>query len=231
MANKNYKEVAVEILKSMKTQDNGDIVDRLISKIEELSDEKIDSIVNEIGATEENIRNYLQKRIHRELHHEATSHKPINQMFTYGITGSTIHLHLPSNLNSISLSGLSAKMDQINLYLLDALKKIQELQQTQEFEGIKEIYMISPILLKRELVFLEELGFSTTIYSKKELQDEEFVRKNPESQLATSIFGNAKNVGRAKIGLDVINSKEWQDKAEQLSKDLQKKLDRFSQDR
>lgn len=231
MATKNYLELTIKVLNSMRTPENENIINQLLDKVKELPPEKIDSIVNEIGATEENIRNYWQKRIHRELHHEATSRKPINQMFTYGITGSTIHLHLPSNLNSISLSGLSAKMDQINLYLLDALKKIQELQQTQEFEGIKEIYMISPILLKRELVFLEELGFSTTIYSKKELQDEEFVRKNPESQLATSIFGNAKNVGRAKIGLDVINSKEWQDKAEQLSKDLQKKLDRFSQDR
>ena len=60
--------------------------------------------------------------------------------------------------------------------------------------------------------FLEDLDFETHSYRKKELQSEEFVAEHPEAQLAIHVFGRNSNVGTAKIGLDVINSQEWQDK-------------------
>ena len=82
--------------------------------------------------------------------------------------------------------------------------------------------MISPILLEREIKFLEELDFETHSYKKKELQNPEFVAGHPEAQLAVHIFGTQSNVGTAKIGLDIVNSQEWQAKREKKLKNLLK---------
>ena len=80
--------------------------------------------------------------------------------------------------------------------------------------------MISPAVIKREIKFLEELDFTTHSYSKKQLNDDEFVQENPEAGLAVQIFGKGKNVGTASIGFDVINSKEWQEKKKEVIENL-----------
>ena len=38
-----------------------------------------------------------------------------------------------------------------------------------KFEGKNSIYMISPILVGREMKFLEELDFNTQLYSKQRI--------------------------------------------------------------
>ena len=75
----------------------------------------------------------------------------------------------------------------------------------------------------REIKFLEELDFTTHSYSKKQLSDEKFVQETPEAQLATHIFGHDKNVGTALIRFEQINSKQWQEKKNEIVADLREK--------
>ena len=72
--------------------------------------------------------------------------------------------------------------------------------------------------------FLEGLDFKTQSYSKKQLEDEKFVRENPEAELAVHIFGKGKNIGTASIDFDTINTTEWQEKRDTAMKELREKL-------
>lgn len=204
-----------KILMSLRTSNNDNIVNNLLGKIDLLTDEKITSMVNQIGDSEESIRNYLQTKLEKQQEHHHEKHTPINEMFTYGISERSIHLHMPIDLHQmISEKGISKTIDTVNLQLLDAIERIRKLQNEgyYKFKEKDSIYMISPILVGREIKFLNGLDFKTQTYKKKELQDDRFVSEHPEAQLATHIFGKESNVGTAIIGLDVINSDEWQKK-------------------
>lgn len=204
-----------KIIMSMRTSENENIVNNLLGKVDLLTDEKIESMVKQIGDNEECIRNYIQEKFEKNQEHRHEEHTPINEMFTYGTTDKSIHLHMPIDLHQMmSEKGISRTLDIVNLHLLDAIERIRNLQNDgyYKFKGKDCIYMISPILIGKETKFLEVFNFKTQIYTKKELQDENFVSEHPEAQLATSIFGNSRRVGTAIIGLDVVNSKEWQEK-------------------
>ena len=202
------------ILFSMRTAQNEEIINNLLGKIDLLSEEKLHNTLGQVGDNEESIRNYLQEKIN-SMQGQQETHTKINRMFSYGISGNTIHLHMPVDLHEMfAKMGISRIMSMVNLYLLDAIDRIRMMQAEGFYKFLDKdtIYMISPVLLKRELEFLNSLDFRTQIYKKKELQDERFVAEHPEAQLAIRIFGNNKDVGMAMIGLDMINSKEWQEK-------------------
>lgn len=214
------------ILMSMRTANNESRVNSLLGKIDLLTDEKIESMIDQIGDNEEIIRNYLQTKLEEKQEYTSEEHIAINEMFKYGITGKSIHLHMPVDLHQMmSERGISKTIDLVNLQLLDAIEKIRKLQNDgyYKFKDKDSIYMISPILSSREIKFLNKLDFKTQMYKKKELQDDEFVNKNKEAQLATHIFGKEKNVGTATIKLDVINTDEWQEKRRTQVKEFEEK--------
>ena len=214
------------ILMSMRTSDNEIIINNLLGKINLLTNETITSMVNQIGDNEESIKKYLQTKLEEKQEHNHEEHTPINEMFTDGIAGRSIHLHMPIDLHQMmSEKGISKTIDIVNLQLLDAIERIRKLQNEgySKFIGKDSIYMISPILVGREIKFLKGLDFKTQTYKKRELQDEKFVSKHPEAQLATHIFGKEKNVGTAIIGLDIINSNEWQEKRKAQVKAFEEK--------
>lgn len=203
------------LLMSMRTSENENTVNKLLGKIDLLPDEKIETMVSQIGNNEESIKIYLQNKLDEKQDHTQEEHTPINAMFTYGIAGGSIHLHMPVDLHQMmSEKGISRTVDTVNSYLLDAIERIRKLQNEgyHKFKDKDTIYMISPILVGREIKFLNGLDFETQTYKKKDLQNPEFVLQHPEAQLATHIFGNERNVGTAKIGMDIINSSEWQEK-------------------
>lgn len=202
------------ILFSMRTTENEEIINNLLGKIDLLGEEKLQDILGKIGDNEENIRNYLQEKIN-SLQGKYETHTKINRMFSYGISGNTIHLHMPVDLHKMfEKIGIPKTINTFNLYLLDAIDRIRIMRAEGFYKFIDKdnIYMIAPILRKRELKFLNELEFKTQMLKKKDLQDEQFVSEHSDAQLATKIFGNNKDVGTAIIGLNVINSKEWQEK-------------------
>jgi len=203
------------ILISMRNPNNENQVNNLLGKIDLLPEETLQTMIAQIGDNEESIKKYLEEKLKERNNNEHEEHTPINDMFTYGISGSCIHLHMPVDLHEMmSKNGIKKTIDTVNLYLLDAIEGIRKLQNDgfYKFNGKDSIYMISPILLGREIKFLEELDFETHSYRKKELQSEEFVAEHPEAQLAVHIFGKNSNVGTARIGLDVIKTQAWQSK-------------------
>lgn len=183
-------------------------------------------MILQIGNDEASIRKYLEEKLMERHTNRHEAHTPINKMFEYGISGSSIHLHMPVDLRTMmAKGGITKTVDMVNLYLLDAIEKIRKLQNDgfYKFIGIDSVYMISPILVKREMNFLKDLDFETHLYKKKELQSEDFVRENPEAQLAVHIFGKDSNVGTAQISLKVINSEKWQSKRKQKVKEFENK--------
>lgn len=203
---------------SMRTNENETQVNNLLGKIDCLPIEKLQSMIAQIGDDEENIRKYLEEKLIQTRNNRQEKHIPINNMFEYGIAGSCIHLHMPVDLHKImSKKGIRKTVDTVNLYLLDAIERIRKLQNDgfYKFNGKDCIYMISPILIGREMRFLEELDFETHSYKKKELQNEDFVTEHPEAQRAVHMFGRDSNVGTAKISFDIVNSEQWQVKRKQ----------------
>lgn len=221
------------ILMSMRTSENENQVNNLLGKIDLLPEEKLQTMIAQIGDNEESIRKYLEGKLDERNNNGHEEHTPINNMFTYGISGSCVHLHMPVDLHEMmSKKGIKKTVDTVNLYLLDAIERIRKLQNDgfYKFNGKDSIYMISPILVGREMKFLEELDFETHSYRKKELQSEEFVAEHPEAQRAVHIFGRDSNVGTAKIGLDVINSQEWQIKRDKKVKAFEKQGIKLNED-
>ena len=221
----NKKEIK-GILISMRAPENESIVNNLLSKIDLIPEDKLLEMAKEVGDNEESIRKYFQDKIADRLVDRHEKHTPINKMFTYGVTGKCVHLHMPVDLHAMmSEIGLKKTFDTVNLQLLDAIERVRGLQKDgfYKFKDIDSIYMISPILVGREMKFLEGLDFETQTYRKKELQDAEFIGSHPEAALATHIFGNDKNVGTARISLDKINSEEWQAKRKQKVKEFAEK--------
>lgn len=223
------REDILKILVSLTNDENRKIVAELMYKVNNLSDEQIKAILNSVGNSRSRVTAFIKDNISKQLEKEKEKNnqqRPINKMFTYGISGKTIHLHMPVKLmDEMKTKGITGTVALVNLYLLDALDKLKELKNSgnREFKDKNQIYMISPILIDRELKFLDELDFATKLYSKKDLQSNIFLLENKEAQLAVTIFGNQKNVGTASISFDTLNNERWAQKKEKKVKELESK--------
>ena len=214
------------ILMSMRTRENDAMINKILGKIDMMDDILLQNAVEQVGGTKEAVREFCEKKVLRKRHNKTEKHKTINDMFFYGMSENNIHLHLPVDLHQmISQKGISRTIDIVNLYLLDAMDRLKALKDEgyYKFQGKTGIYMISPLLAGRERKFLEDLDFSTRIYKKKELNNEEFLKENIEAKLATDVFGKGKQVGVASIKFDTISSKEWQEKKRQAVKNFESK--------
>ena len=117
------------ILMSIRTSENDDIINKLLGKIDMIDDIALQSAVKQVGGTEEAVRSFLEKKITERQNNDTQKHISINEMFSYGISGETIHLHLPIDLKPIiSQKGLSGAIDTVNLYMLDAIDRIKSLK-------------------------------------------------------------------------------------------------------
>ena len=208
----------------MRTSQNETAVNKLLGKIDLMEERQIKEMLNQLGNSEEAVRRELDKRIVKMLRNDEKY--PINEMFTYGISGGCIHLHLPGNLEPmINRIGPRKTMDTVNLWLLDALGRIAKMREQgyYRFEECQSIYMISPILRRLELIFLEELGFDTQIYTKEQLKDSKFLEEHPEAGLANTVFGADRKIGTASIGINKITTPEWEAKKQEVIRRLNQK--------
>ncbi len=220
------KQEIKNILMSMRTQENDTLINNLLGKIDIIDEKSLQTALEKVGNNEEGVRKFFESKLSERHHNQSEEKYPINDMFTYGISGDCIHLHLPDDLHQmISEIGISATIDTVNLQLLDAIDKIRQLRDNEfyRFQRKDSIYMISPILIGREMKFLDSIDFHTHSYRKKDLSNDKFIEEHPEAKLATHIFGKDKNVGAASISFKTISSKEWQDKKRQKVQELAQK--------
>lgn len=220
------KQEIKNILMSMRIQENESIINNLLGKIDLMDEKSFQTALDKVGNNEEGVRKFFESKLSEKHHNQSEEKYPINDMFTYGISGNCIHLHLPGDLHQmISERGISGTIDNVNLQLLDAIDKIKQLRNDgfYRFKEKDSIYMISPILIGREMKFLDSMDFQTQSYRKKDLSDNKFIEEHPEARLATHIFGKNKNVGTATISFETLSSKEWQDKKKQKIQEFAKK--------
>ena len=218
------KKQVKSILMSMRTPENEAKVNYLLGQIDMMEESEIQQRLETIGNTEESVREFLTNKLSENA--QDNQKFPINDMFTYGVSNNCIHLHLPADLHeSLMKDGPSKTMARVNLYLLDAIDRINKLKDEgfYKFQNKNNIYMISPALIRPEIKFLKGLDFTTQTYKKSELADDSFVAHNPEAMLAVYLFGKDSNVGTASIDFDIINSPKWQAKKKQVIEELKSK--------
>lgn len=220
------KQEIKNILMSMRTQENDTLINNLLGKIDMMDEKSFQTALEKVGNNEEGVRKFFESKLSERHHNQSEEKFPINDMFTYGISGNCIHLHLPGDLHQmLAKKGLSGTINTVNLQLLDAIDKIKQLRDNgfYRFQGKDSIYMISPILIEREMKFLDSMDFQTQLYRKKDLNDDKFIEEHTEARLATQIFGKDKNVGTASIKFETISSKEWQEKKREKIQEFAKK--------
>ena len=220
------KQEIKNILMSMRTQENDTLINNLLGKIDMMDEKSFQTALEKVGNNEEGVRKFFESKLSERHHNQSEEKFPINDMFTYGISGNCIHLHLPGDLHQmLAKKGLSGTINTVNLQLLDAIDKIKQLRDNgfYRFQGKDSIYMISPILIGREMKFLDSIDFQTQSYRKKNLNDDKFIEEHTEARLATQIFGKDKNVGTASIKFETISSKEWQEKKREKIQEFAKK--------
>ena len=220
------KQEIKNILMSMRTQENDTLINNLLGKIDMMDEKSFQTALEKVGNNEEGVRKFFESKLSERHHNQSEEKFPINDMFTYGISGNCIHLHLPGDLHQmLAKKGLSGTINTVNLQLLDAIDKIKQLRVNgfYRFQGKDSIYMISPILIGREMKFLDSMDFQTQLYRKKDLNDDKFIEEHTEARLATQIFGKDKNVGTASIKFETISSKEWQEKKREKIQEFAKK--------
>ena len=220
------KQEIKNILMSMRTQENDTLINNLLGKIDMMDEKSFQTALEKVGNNEEGVREFFESKLSERHHNQSEEKFPINDMFTYGISGNCIHLHLPGDLHQmLAKKGLSGTINTVNLQLLDAIDKIKQLRDNgfYRFQGKDSIYMISPILIGREMKFLDSMDFQTQLYRKKDLNDDKFIEEHTEARLATQIFGKDKNVGTASIKFETISSKEWQEKKREKIQEFAKK--------
>ena len=151
----NKKEVK-NILISMRTPENEIAVNHLLGQLDMKSNTEIVQITERLGNSEQNIRKTLSKKIEEISQNRNEEKHTINDMFTYGISGNCIHLHLPTDLHELmARNGISKTIALVNLQLLDAIDKIKEMRDGgfYRFKDKDSIYDISSSNKKRNEIF------------------------------------------------------------------------------
>ena len=217
--------VIEKILSELRNDINGVAIDHLTSRIKGMSQEELDMNVQKFGGTEESIKAVLKEKLEqlaRREHRGHEPHKPINKLFAYGISESTVHLHMPVQLMQIKGKGISGKVNTTNRYLIDAMERIVKLKDSGDprFKNVESFYMISPILLGKELDVLSELDFETEYYDYRKPNT---IENKEEAGFGKRLFPDVNGVGRAKISIEKIKSKEWQDKKDSFVEQLEAK--------
>ena len=219
------KKIIDKILSDLRNETNGSAIDMLASRINGMSQEEIDLTVQKLGGSEEAVKKVLEEKINQMARRERMGHephKPINKLFSYGVSESTVHLHLPVMLQNIRGKGISGKINTTNRYLIDALDRIVKMKDSGDprFRNVDSIYMISPILMGRELEVLKGLDFETESF---DYRHPETITSREEAGFGKRLFPGAKSVGRAKISIERLKQRDWQDKRKDFVEKLEEK--------
>lgn len=160
------KEEVKNILISIRTPENEKLVNYLLGEIDIMDEASIEQATAKLGNNKESIKDFFTKKIAERQLNQNEEKYPINDMFTYGIAGDCIHLHLPTDLHeSIAKNGISKTIDLVNLHLLDAIDKIKVLKDENfyRFKGKDSIYDISSSNKKRNKIFRRIRFYNTFI--------------------------------------------------------------------
>ena len=155
-----------ELLINLKTFDNENAVNYLLDKLDQVSSEELNELFEQKNISENNIKEFLQSLIEKNLTQEETTENfiGVNDWFCYGRTGDTIHMHLiPKDLRGVKKE--LGDEGFYNLYkeqLKDFLSKMQAL--FLEDPSINSLFAVSPIFYNPNITQVhEDLGFNKVV--------------------------------------------------------------------
>lgn len=198
------KENIKRILMNMKTSDNESPINHILKSIEKISEEDLKITLKELNITEKNIEQFLRNKIEKQTEQEKSSAEftPVNQMFSYGRTGNTLHMHLiPKDLRPLKKElGDEVFYDFYKEQLEDFLSKLQGI--FLEDITIQTLFAVSPIFFNQNITAVHEaLGFDkvTEIDLKNENDDMSREQKENFINMFNKDGGNTRNVYYTKM--------------------------------
>ena len=208
------KENIKKLLIDMKTSDNESVINHILKSIEKISEEDLILTLDKYNVIEQNIEQFLRNRIEKQIEKEKTHTEftPVNQMFSYGRTGNTLHMHLiPKDLR-----GLKNELGDEAFYaffkdqLEDFLSKLQSI--FLEDATIQTLFAVSPIFFNPNITAIHEsLGFDkvTEIDLNNEADDMSREQKETFINMFNPYGGNKRNVYYTKMTREKLLSSKY----------------------
>ena len=156
------KEYVIKVLIGLRKENNKKEIDKLINKIDNMSYEELNILLEQKNIFEDNIEEYLEKLIEKTIVPEENSEKfiSVNDWFCYGRTGDTIHVHITPP----DLRGVKKELGDEGFYkyfkdqLEDFLSRMQEV--FLDDTSINTLFAVSPIFYNDNITWaFETLGF------------------------------------------------------------------------
>lgn len=149
----------IQLLNRIRTNENSDDIDKAIEKVNTLQEENIEKICD--GKTEEEIMQILNTRLTNVMRDRIEEPKvKLNDMFSYGRTSDTVHIHLvPKDLRPMKQKLGDQQFNiHIKRKLEDALSSLQDI--FKKDTNIEEVFAVSPIFYHSDWKeMFEDLGF------------------------------------------------------------------------
>ena len=155
-----WRNIIKEVLESMRTSENESSIEKLLKLLNEASDEAIEEKFRDSNIDE--VKKYIKVLISEDKKQQENSYKfiNINELFCYGRTGNTLHMHLiPKDLRALKKElGDEEFYRYFKEKLEDFLSKIQVI--ISEDDTIQSLFAVSTIFYNQDIASIHEsLGF------------------------------------------------------------------------
>ena len=210
---------AINILEEMKSEENLNRVMKYINRVNQMSDEEWQKFAINNNLTVETFCEEAKRRIMRP----SQEFTKINDLVSYGTTDDTLHIHLvPKDAHSLlNRQGFIHAEQQ----LIDALEHIRIIMEHDEkLSNINQVFAVSGILHGPVKRMFDNLGFST---KNMKIAD---AKKDPDLAYFYEMFKESKQLGRAVISRNKLESEEWKQLAKARKEELQNKAKKYSRD-
>lgn len=209
-----------EIIMSMRTPQNERSVNYLLGAVDVIPEDRIKGKHITPKKIEEKIQMLNNK--YRQKNPQ------INEFFHYSIENDSVYLHYPHDLHLlISKYGRYKTIIEVYTWLIDAIEGIidmkffhTEVTKDKKYTDLKYLKMVSPLLMKPQLRYLERLNFNTHFYTKKQLRNNEVTLESEDVRKAIEIFQNNYNIGVAIIDFETMKTEQWKENLKCLKKEL-----------
>ena len=203
------KENIKRILMNIKNSNNESTINHILESIEKISEEDLKVILQKLNVTEQNIEQFIKNKIKEQIEQENSSTKftPVNQMFSYGRTGNTLHMHLiPKDLRPLKNKlGDEAFYDFYKEQLEDFLSKLQSI--FLEDITIQTLFAVSPIFFNKDITAVHEiLGFDKVTEIDLNNENDDMSREQKENfiNMFNKDGGNTRNVYYTKMSREKL---------------------------
>ena len=90
------KDYIKKVLMNMRTLENSAQVNYLLGKLDIISEDDLNSKLQKLNINEDNIEKFIEEQINKvyRQQNQTSEFINVNQMFCYGRTGNTLHMHL-----------------------------------------------------------------------------------------------------------------------------------------